>query len=292
MWVYWQYEHRWVAPPSEGAILDDVIQLEALHPLLVSGTAQGAVNDSDITECLTGTHRIHLISIYEEGGINRYSHPIRCRNDPQLKRVQCDVAALKGKEEQEPDRQNAEQRKFHIHDEDSIASEWQQVNPLDNSGGISYLKSRMVNKQDSSLLSGMAREPHITEILPVSILRHAASHLPQSTVLLGFNNVKRNRRPTNAGQNRDCSTHGGGDESHPTLSLAHEGGVGIDELIVRQSGRRGGSRYCFASDQGERIHMGTAVVSVAGASWRMEKRAHNSRLQPSHSTRSIAITTS
>jgi len=151
----------------------------------------------------------------------------------------------------------------------------------------------MEDKQDSSLLSGMARDPHIVETRPTSITRHAASHSSKSAVLLGFNNVKRNRRPTNAGQNRDCSTHGGGDESHPTLSLVHEGRVGIDELIVRhRAATFTGGRSCFASDQGKRIFADMTVVSVAGASWRMEKRAHNSRLQPSHSTRSILNTTS
>jgi len=207
--------------------------------------------------------------------------------------VQFNVTALEGEKEQERNGQNTEQRKLYIHDEYSIASEDRQINPLDDSGGISYIEDVMEDKQDSSLLSGMARDPHIVETRPTSITRHAASHSSKSAVLLGFNNVKRNRRPTNAGQNRDCSTHGGGDESHPTLSLVHEGRVGIDELIVRhRAATFTGGRSCFASDQGKRIFADMTVVSVAGASWRMEKRAHNSRLQPSHSTRSILNTTS
>jgi len=113
-------ELRRVAPPSEGAILDDVIQLESLHPLLLFGPTQGTPNYSDVAERLTGTWRVHPISVHEEGGINRYSHPIRRRNDPQLNRVQFNVATLNEEEEEEGTRENREQWESDVHDGYSI----------------------------------------------------------------------------------------------------------------------------------------------------------------------------
>ena len=287
-------EGKRINHPTKSVVLLDMIYFIVSHIVSIDCSAPASLYGGHITECLThsmanqGNVRPH-----HERGVNRHRHTLAISGESQLDRVQFNVTILENEEGQESNRQNAEQRKLYIHDEYSIASEDRQINPLDDSGGISYIEDAMEDKQDSSLLSGMARDPHIVETRPTSITRHAASHSSKSAVLLGFNNVKRNRRPTNAGQNRDCSTHGGGDESHPTLSLVHEGRVGIDELIVRhRAATFTGGRSCFASDQGKRIFADMTVVSVAGASWRMEKRAHNSRLQPSHSTRSILNTTS
>ena len=94
-------ELRRVAPPSEGAILDDVIQLESLHPLLLFGPTQGAVNDSHITKGLTGTGRIHPIGIHKERGVNGHRRAPVISGESHLDRVQVNVAALKGKEEEE-----------------------------------------------------------------------------------------------------------------------------------------------------------------------------------------------
>ena len=120
MWVYWQHEHRWVAPPPQCSVLDNMIKFKSLYPLLVLSPTQGAMNNGHIAECLTGTRRIHLISIDKECRINSYPYPIRRRNDPYLDRVQFDVAALEGEEEEEGARENREQWESDVHDGYSI----------------------------------------------------------------------------------------------------------------------------------------------------------------------------
>jgi len=99
--IYRHEELRRVTPPSEGAILDDVIQLESLHPLLLFGSTQGAVNDSHITKGLTGAGRIHPIGIHKERGVNGHRRAPVISGESHLDRVQVNVAALKGKEEEE-----------------------------------------------------------------------------------------------------------------------------------------------------------------------------------------------
>ena len=122
--VYWKNELGGILPPAEGAILLDVIQLKSLDPLPVDSVAHVSSNHGNITKGFSPRITIHHnVDPYHKRWVNSYSYPIRRRNDPYLDRVQFDVATLKGKEEKEGARENREQRKFHIHDEYTIASE-------------------------------------------------------------------------------------------------------------------------------------------------------------------------
>ena len=122
-WVQGQYILSDIREQPKRAILNDVVQLETLNPLAFNSTTEMVPDHSNIAERLTATWRIHPIGVHQKRRVYRHRRALAINRESHLKRVQFDVAALEGEEEEEGARENREQRKFHIHDEYTIASE-------------------------------------------------------------------------------------------------------------------------------------------------------------------------
>ena len=100
--IYWQYELGGILPPPKGAVLLNMIQLESLDPLSVNRAPHVSLNHGNIAKGFPPRIRVyHNISPDYERGINRHRCTLAVSGESHLDRVQVNVAALKGKEEEE-----------------------------------------------------------------------------------------------------------------------------------------------------------------------------------------------
>jgi len=112
-----RYEQlSWILPPSKCAILNDVVQLKALHPGAVYGVAQIAKGNSYIAKrYATSRGGIDLIGPHKERRVNRHCRTLRVNGEAYLDRVKGDVAALNKEERKESNGKNRHEREFDIH---------------------------------------------------------------------------------------------------------------------------------------------------------------------------------
>jgi len=120
-WIYRHYELGGILPPPKRAILLDMIQLESLDPFPVDCATHIASNGRNVAKGFSpriGVH--HNVSPHHERRVNRHRRPLTISGEAHLDRVQVNVAALKGEEEEEGTRENREQWKSDVHDGYSI----------------------------------------------------------------------------------------------------------------------------------------------------------------------------
>jgi len=100
--IYGEKKTSGIIPPPQCPVLDNMIDLESLYPFAFDSIFKRGPYDSNVAECLTQPCvRIKTIGIHQKRRINRHRHALAISGEAQLDRVQVNVAALKGEEEEE-----------------------------------------------------------------------------------------------------------------------------------------------------------------------------------------------